>query len=212
MKANTYKRIMAYCIDIFIITIISALITRIIPKSELYHEKSNELFEVIQKYTSEEISEDEYFEKANDISYIVSKESQADTIVTLVITIIYFVVFAYYMNGATLGKKMMHITVVSSDDRQLTLNSFLLRSLLVDSILMNILGLFMIMFLTKTLYFKIFDVTSIIFGGLYIVIMIMVLFRKDGRGLHDIFSNTKVITTEEGNELIIKEKIFKKNK
>lgn len=224
MKASSYKRIMAYCIDLFIIAIISSLISTVIPKSDLYKEKSNELLEVMEDFSNQKITDEEYLESVNDISYIVSKESQADTIVSLVITIIYFVVLAYYMNGATIGKKMMHITVVSNDERRLTLNSFLLRSLLVDSILLNILGLLMIMFLTKTLYLQMFDITSTIFGGLYVVIIAMILFRKDGRGLHDIFSNTKVISTEEVSkeveeaDIVVKEeptklrKKFLKNK
>lgn len=208
MKPVSYKRILAYLIDIFIVICIATILTMFIPVSEEYTNQMNELNAVLEDYSSGDISETEYLEKFNDISYIVNKESVQVSIVSVVLSTIYFVVLAYYMNGQTFGKKIMKIQVVSANSKKLTMNNYLIRSLLVDSILMNTISIVTILFLEKSSYLKVYDATSTIFGAIYVVIFAMILFRQDGRGLHDLLANTKVISLNDKkvlNEETIKE-------
>ena len=208
MKPVSYKRILAYLIDIFIVICIATILTMFIPVSEEYTNQMNELNAVLEDYSSGDISETEYLEKFNDISYIVNKESVQVSIVSVVLSTIYFVVLAYYMNGQTFGKKIMKIQVVSANSKKLTMNNYLIRSLIVDSILMNAISIIAILFLEKSSYLKVYDVTSTIFGAIYVVIFAMILFRQDGRGLHDLLANTKVISLNDNkvlNEEPIKE-------
>ena len=208
MKPVSYKRILAYLIDIFIVICIATILTIFIPVSEEYTNQMNELNAVLEDYSSGDISETEYLEKFNDISYIVNKESVQVSIVSVVLSTIYFVVLAYYMNGQTFGKKIMKIQVVSANSKKLTMNNYLIRSLIVDSILMNAISIIAILFLEKSSYLKVYDATSTIFGAIYVVIFAMILFRQDGRGLHDLLANTKVISLNDKkvlNEETIKE-------
>lgn len=208
MKPVSYKRILAYLIDIFIVICIATILTMFIPVSKEYTNQMNELNAVLEDYSSGDISETEYLEKFNDISYIVNKESVQVSIVSVVLSTIYFVVLAYYMNGQTFGKKIMKIQVVSANSKKLTMNNYLIRSLIVDSILMNTISIVTILFLEKSSYLKVYDVTSTIFGAIYVVIFAMILFRQDGRGLHDLLANTKVISLNDKkvlNEETIKE-------
>ena len=213
MKPVSYKRILAYLIDIFIVICIATILTIFIPVSEEYTNQMNELNAVLEDYSSGDISETEYLEKFNDISYIVNKESVQVSIVSVVLSTIYFVVLAYYMNGQTFGKKIMKIQVVSANSKKLTMNNYLIRSLLVDSILINTISIVTILFLEKSSYLKVYDVISTIFGAVYVIIFAMFLFRQDGRGLHDLLANTKVISLNDNkvlNEEAVKED--KKNK
>ena len=208
MKPVSYKRILAYLIDILIVICIATILTMFIPVSEEYVNQMNELNEVLEDYSSGDILETEYLEKFNDISYIVNKESVQVSVVSVVLSIIYFVVLAYYMNGQTLGKKITRIKVVSSNSKKLTMNNYLIRSLLVDSILINTISIVTILFLEKSSYLKVYDVISTIFGAVYVIIFAMILFRQDGRGLHDLLANTKVISLNDKkvlNEETIKE-------
>lgn len=208
MKPVSYKRILAYLIDIFIVICIATILTMFIPVSKEYTNQMNELNAVLEDYSSGDISETEYLEKFNDISYIVNKESVQVSIVSVVLSTIYFVVLAYYMNGQTFGKKIMKIQVVSANSKKLTMNNYLIRSLIVDSILMNAISIIAILFLEKSSYLKVYDATSTIFGAIYVVIFAMILFRQDGRGLHDLLANTKVISLNDKkvlNEETIKE-------
>ena len=210
MKPVSYKRILAYLIDIFIVICIATILTMFIPVSKEYTNQMNELNAVLEDYSSGDISETEYLEKFNDISYIVNKESVQVSIVSVVLSTIYFVVLAYYMNGQTFGKKIMKIQVVSANSKKLTMNNYLIRSLIVDSILMNAISIIAILFLEKSSYLKVYDVTSTIFGAIYVVIFAMILFRQDGRGLHDLLANTKVISLND--KKVLKEKTIKEEK
>jgi len=198
MKVSVYRRIFAYLIDTMIIVFISTLLTMAIPMSESYKNASSELTQVMEKYTSGEMKEKEYLESVNDISYTLNKESIAESIVSVVISTIYFVVIAYYLNGQTPGKKLMKLRIVSTKkDKKLTMNNFLIRGLIVDSILLNIISIIIILTLKKSTYLSIYNVISNIFSFIYIATFVMILFRQDGRGLHDLIAGTKVIDIKE---------------
>jgi len=75
---------------------------------------------------------------------------------------------------------------------------------------MNMIGIVTILLLNKTLYLKTYDITTTIFGAIYIVAFAMILFKEDGRGLHDMIARTKVIATDgqELNEIqVVKEEV-----
>ncbi len=216
---NNYstKRIIAYFLDMMIVIFISSLLTVFLPVSEKYNELNEEFTSLIEKYTSQEITMEEYFERNNDISYELSKESVMQTIVTIVISTFYYVVIIYFMNGQTLGKKILKIKIVSNNDKKLSMNNYLIRAFLINSILMNALSVITILFLSKSAYLKVYNSISYLFTAIMVVSLTMMLFRKDGRGLHDILANTKVITInnklgveslEEKEEKIVKKDIL----
>lgn len=194
MKPVSYKRILAYLVDVLIVAFIGSLLTVFIPVSDVYEKTSSSLTEVIEDFQDKKIDEEEYLEKVNDISYVLSKESVASSIVLVVVSIIYYVVFAYYNDGQTLGKKLLKIKITSSKDKKLSMNNYLLRSLLINSILINIISVVTILVLNKANFIKVNDTVTSFFGAIYIVTFALILFRQDGRGLHDLLAGTKVVS------------------
>ena len=194
MKPFSYKRIIAYVIDILIVFCLSTLLTNFLPQSEEYKASSEEYMELFNKYTAKEISQDEFVKKTNDVIYVMNRSGVTTTVVNTALTIFYFVVYAYFMNGQTLGKKIMKLKIVSNGSQKLTMNNYLIRGLLINSILMKVLGIIFIIGLNKNLYIKVNDITTYLFGIIYIVTFGMILFREDKRGLHDFIAGTKVIT------------------
>ena len=209
MKSNSYKRITAYFVDIMIITFISSLITFVIPTSENYTKLTKQFSNLTEEYANQKITKEEYLTKGSEINYSLSKETVAESIVTLVITISYFVVFTYFMNGETIGKKIMKIKITSNNQKKLTMNNYLVRSLIINSILLQFISILTILFLDKTTYLSVYNIISNVFSIIFVVSFMMILFRKDGRGLHDILANTKVISTEK-KEQDVTEKETKK--
>ncbi len=209
MKSNSYKRITAYLVDIMIITFISSLITFVIPTSENYTKLTKQFSNLTEEYANQKITKEEYLTKGSEINYSLSKETVAESIVTLVITISYFVVFTYFMNGETIGKKIMKIKITSNNQKKLTMNNYLVRSLIINSILLQFISILTILFLDKTTYLSVYNIISNVFSIIFVVSFMMILFRKDGRGLHDILANTKVISTEK-KEQDVTEKETKK--
>lgn len=214
MKANSYKRVLAYLVDVMIISFVSVLLTYFVPTSENYNKLNKEFETLTIDYRNQEVTMEEYLEKGTDINYQLNKEGVPQTIVSTVLSIIYFVVLAYFMNGETLGKKLMKIKITSNNDKKLTMNNYLIRALVIDSVLMNIITIITILLFSKDVYLTSYNIISYVFSFVYIVSLAMILFSKNGRGLQDILANTKVISTEtveEKQEVLEKEKITKKD-
>lgn len=214
MKANSYKRVLAYLVDVMIISFVSVLLTYFVPTSENYNKLNKEFETLTIDYRNQEVTMEEYLEKGTDINYQLNKEGVPQTIVSTVLSIIYFVVLAYFMNGETLGKKLMKIKITSNNDKKLTMNNYLIRALVIDSVLMNIITIITILLFSKDIYLTSYNIISYVFSFVYIVSLAMILFSKNGRGLQDILANTKVISTEtveEKQEVLEKEKITKKD-
>ena len=214
MKVNSYKRVLAYLVDVMIISFVSLLLTYFVPTSENYNKLNKEFETLTIDYRNQEVTMEEYLEKGTDINYQLNKEGVPQTIVSTVLSIIYFVVLTYFMNGETLGKKLMKIKITSNNDKKLTMNNYLIRALVIDSVLMNIITIITILLFSKDIYLTSYNIISYVFSFVYIVSLAMILFSKNGRGLQDILANTKVISTEtieEKQEVLEEEKITKKD-
>ena len=203
MKPQSYKRIVAYFIDIIIVTVISSLLTFNIYDSKSYQKQTNDYVQLINDYTNQKISKKEYKDKTNDVVYNMNRETIVITIVNVVMTTIYFVVLPYFIEGATLGKKLMNLKIVSIKNDKINMNQFLIRSLLINGIIMNILTILLMLFTSKSIYLKFNDIITYTFGTFYIISFIMILYRKDGRGLHDLLGNTKVITIKSTLDVVM---------
>ena len=251
------KRVCAYMIDLFIVLIISSLVSSIpfLNKNidsyqetyEEYEEKYNEYADYYtlleESYEDEEINEEEYLELiesttygeiitskyedtsissseykeivssinekfddiASDYVYLLSKEGVSNSVITLVCTLLYFGVLQYFLNGKTLGKRLLKLQVVSNNDKKLNILNYLLRSLIVNDIFLNTVGIIFLLATSKTVYQHADNVISTVISLVEAVIIFLVLTREDKRGLHDLLFNTKVIETDMPEEPIKEE-------
>ena len=105
----------------------------------------------------------------------------------------YFIVFQYYNNGKTVGKALLKIQVKSKDNKKLKLTQMILRSVVINSILTSLISIICILTLSKSTYLTASNYIQMIDMAVMLVTFGMVMFREDGRGLHDMMANTKVI-------------------
>ena len=95
--------------------------------------------------------------------------------------------------GQTLGKRILSIRVVDSETSKPTnIPKGLLRSMVILSIVSSIVSVALIN-VNKNTYTNIYLTAVEIESILTFISIIFVLYRKDGRGLHDMIANTKVI-------------------
>ena len=200
MRPLSYKRIVAYVLDLIIVTFLATMLTYFLPENREYNKSIEEYSSLLNNVTNEELTEEDFLNETNDIIYNINTNSITVNIVTTVLTISYFVVFAYFMNGQTLGKKLMKLKIVSINKKKLTMNNYLVRGLLINAILMNVLEIIFILGLNKPTYLKVNDISTYVFGIIYIVTFGMILFREDKRGLHDYLAGTKVISLKDYQE------------
>lgn len=192
-KALFVQRFIAFLLDIFILSSIASLISYPFLDAKSINKLNKNSSEVIEKYTTGEIDMDTYVDEAKGISYQLSQKQGVISLVTLFLSVLYFIVYQYYNNGQTVGKKVMKIKVVSSTDKEITMNSFIFRSLIVNSILVDMVSFAIVIFGNETTYFYGVAICGIIKYTLLLICGFMVMWSKSGMGLHDRIAHTTVV-------------------
>lgn len=193
MKASFFKRISAYIIDYIIIMLALVAITASININYVVNDKINDL---TNQYRSGDITIDEYSEKIIPLNYELSKRKLPANIATVVVFIGYYVVFAYFNKGQTFGKKICKIKVVNNDGDKPSIWNMLVRSLFIYGIITSLYSIITINFLSMNDFSYSVSVISIIECMFIVITVLMMLYKKDGRGLHDIIAKTNVIGEE----------------
>lgn len=192
-KALFVQRFIAFLLDIFILSSIASLISYPFLDAKSIDKLNKNSSEVIEKYTTGEIDMDTYVDEVKGISYQLSQKQGVVSLVTLFLAVLYFIVYQYYNNGQTIGKKLMKIKVVSSTDKEITMNSFIFRSLIVNSILVDMISFAIVIFGNETEYFYGVAICGIIKYTLLLICGFMVMWSKSGLGLHDRIAHTTVV-------------------
>ena len=189
------KRIAAYLIDILIVSVIANIIFSI-PAFE--HSNSSYL-EANKEMT-------EYFQKANtnldmkelnEITYKVVYASRYLSIIEIAVTILYFGVLQFILDGQTLGKKLLKIKIKPEKGKSLNSGLFMLRTIILHNVIFNLISTISVITLNQDLALNINSYSS--YGGLIVELIIIgtIIFREDERGLHDLIANTKVVPLKE---------------
>ena len=219
MKKTTLRRLWAYLMDIIIITLISSLFVKI----EFINPKYDEYQKIYQEYldyTSEikDVNALKSDPKLTEYSYDLANAGIATSAITLVVTVLYFVGFQYLNRGQTLGKKVFKIKVVDGDNKRVKFWQLLVRALLIDSILTSLINVLAVAFLSRNVYFNVLQYTQLFDVTIICTSFILIMFRNDGKGLHDLLCGTNVVfeNTIEDNikeaKVIEKEKVTRKEK
>lgn len=189
------KRIFTYFIDLFFVSLVSSIIVMIpIFKYDpvKVEEQTNELYSSILETGSADVDEDILVTGL----YNLERSSTSLTAITTFITFIYFGVAAFINNGRTLGKMIMKIKVVPIKGNKLNPGLFILRTLLITSIIPNLISVISIFYLSPNTWYNLTGIISQIQEFFFLIILGFMIFRDDERGLHDLICQTKVIDTK----------------
>lgn len=199
------KRISAYLIDILFIFVVISLITEIKfinPSYDKYIESYSTYTKILNDYTSDNITEEEFNNSYIEIYYDISKYSISYNAVIVLCIILYYGVFQKYNNGQTIGKKLMKIKVVDNNNEN---NISLLKSILrilpmyyiyVGGLVPLTINSVLLFIVSKNNFMNISLIINYIFLIISFLSFVFILIRKDKRGLHDLISNSKVIYVE----------------
>ncbi|HOB26264.1 MAG TPA: RDD family protein [Bacilli bacterium] len=206
----SWRRISAFILDMFFITLLTTLICNCSytnPKMNDYTSAQSEYSEVYQNAISNFTSADpvETYNFANTIApaYVsVKKASIYNYIWYLIFFFLYFVIFTYFVGGASLGKKLFNLKIVNEDGSKVTLVNLILRSIIYGSTLFSGITLFMIIdniclyYLPNLKYLYISVAITSLSVIVEIIMLIMLIKNKDHRSLDDLIGRTKVIDTK----------------
>lgn len=101
-KAYFLQRLLAYVLDMTIVVLVSTLISYPFISTKTVDKLNKQSSEILEKYQNQEISAKTYFNQSMDNSYQLSKETGLTNIVTIVVYVLYFIVYQMYMNGQTI--------------------------------------------------------------------------------------------------------------
>jgi len=192
-NAAFIERLGAFLIDFMIISIVVSFITYPFVNNSNYRKLNEEATELIEKYQNGDIKPNTYINRAADINYDIARQTGLSSVISVIVFALYFIVYQYQKDGQTIGKKLLKIRIVKSDSTELTINDIMFRALIVDFILYNSIALCIMLFVNKNAYFYTVMIFEVIQWIVLFISAIMILSRKDKRGLHDIITHTEVI-------------------
>lgn len=187
------KRFFAFIIDLIIVFLITFVIDMIIPISGNAQKLSEELFDLNNNFIDGNIGIDMFINQYSIINYGLEKELFLSSLISVVVNILYFVLYPLYNGGQSFGKKYIGIKVVSKDDNTVSSNQLIFRYLLMNGIGSSIISLCFIFLLNDLSYMYVVSILSILQFIVAISSIFMVLYRNDKRSLPDLIAGTKVI-------------------
>ncbi len=192
-KASLLKRLLAYLIDIILILMIIILIEAILPKNSNIEILNQELNQTTDEYFNKQIDFSIYFNQTALIFRDLDKARIMYSVINAILIFIYFIFIPYFFDGKTLGKKILKIKTIRNDKEYLSLKNLVVKNMIDTGLMYMLLSLALIYILPGTSYFTFTLFLSIFQVCLIIASFIMIIKRKDKRGLNDILSGTKVI-------------------
>ncbi len=193
-KPYLLRRVVAYLIDIILVTLLATAISMVFVDNTNYQKRTEEMLQLTKKYSNKEIAKEEFNKEYEELNYYMTKESVETSAINCGVAIIYYVVLCYLCHGITLGKYLTKLRIVSANDKELNFGNFLIRGLLVDLILTNLISVIFVSLMNKETFIAIYPKVSSVLSVFLLVTMLFMMYREDGRGLHDLASNTKVIS------------------
>lgn len=206
------KRIGAFLLDMFIVMLISVTLSNLSylnPYKDKYTEASSTYIDLLDEY-------DELIKNTNPKEYInevfnfankklvpqlmiIEKYNVFNSLWYIIIFILYNVLFAYFNDGQTLGKKIFKLRVVKKDGEKASIGNFLVRSLFNGSTfffginLVVIIRILLSILSNKLLFLILFYGVESLSLLLEISLLVTLFVSKGSRITSDYIAKTKVI-------------------
>lgn len=196
IKALFSQRFVAFMIDLILVSFITSLVTAIIPTNSSIDKLYDQQVKIVENYTAGKITMQEYVNQLVDINYDIAKQTGIITLVSIAISLLYYVLYVYKNDGQSIGKKMMKIKIQKKDkDKELTMNDLLFRTMILQGTLVSIIGFCTILFLDKDTYLATNSLLNLIQYSILIISFFLIAFTKERQGLHDMVAKTEVVCT-----------------
>lgn len=191
MKSGFVKRLLAFLIDSVVLSIIFSIIT--IGYVSNNNSIEDKLTGYQDKIESGELSEEEVVNEYYNLFYNIQKDSRKDNTVNFVLYIGYFIIFGYLNKGQTIGKKLVKIKVVNNNGDTPSIYNMIFRNVFIYGLFTMLFSILFIDIINFKIFMSVYFILSYIECIIVVISFFMVLYKKDGRGLHDIIAKTKVI-------------------
>ena len=192
-KALFIQRFAAFILDVFIVSMVASMIAYPFLDMNSIDKLSESSTQIVEDYMKQEISIEEYTNESISVSYEMARKQGILSLITIFLNILYFVVFQIKNDGQTIGKKLLKIKVSSNDGNQLTMNQMIFRSLIINSILIDMVNFCVLLFTNQMAYFYGVGILSMVQFIMIAASGFMVMFSEKRQGIHDLIAHTDVV-------------------
>lgn len=203
LKPLFIQRLGALLIDILVVSLIAGLISGFFMDVKSIEKLETSLLEVSEEYLAGEINTNTYFTEYISVGYQIAQKQGILYLATLFVSVLYFIVYQFYNDGQTIGKRLFKIRVVSIDDGEMSMNTLIFRAMVANSILVDMLILLFITVGNMNIYF--YGAICVEFLEFLVILIsgLLVMWSKSGRGLHDYIAKTKVVRIDGVKENVL---------
>lgn len=190
------KRMIAYIIDIILITSLLMLLFYFLPSDLKANKVQTEIDEIGENYASGDMDKMTYFMELSSLEKELDEKQALEIVINSVLIVIYYILVPYIWNGLTPGKRIMNIKMISNDNKKINLMSLFIRTFIIDGLLASLLIILGIYVIPKSFYLSFVSILAILQLLALIVSYFMVKYRRDSLGLGDILSRSRVINLD----------------
>lgn len=205
MKNNyNFKRFVALCIDLFIVILLTTLLSNI----KVLNPKEKEYNKAIESYSEyvQDISNQKVVEVTKDKEYLnlyhdIQKYSISYYIISFVVFVLYYTLFPYFGNDQTAGKRLLKLKYQRDDKKKISIFSYLLRSLIlpiISNIVINIplsyvFYIAIVLLFKGNTYFYVVEILSLIICAYGYIDIVYFISNKEKKTLHDVITKVNVV-------------------
>ena len=205
MKNIKVKRICAYFIDIFIVSMLATgigMINFFSPHQEEYQKTVEELYEYTESIANTTVStEDLINEEYAGLVYNINYYSLSQTIITILVITLYFTLFPRFNNDQTIGKQLLKIKVVCEDRKRVPLYIYLIKALMMPifaniilfNVVGNIINVVMLFSFNGIEYLYANTIVTNVFNLFCYADILKTISSKEGKSLRDVITKTRVV-------------------
>lgn len=145
-----------------------------------------------------------YIEIINEYGYKINKLIRYQTIISIIIYMLYFTTLEVIFKGQTLGKKLLHVKVVDNKDinKKIPIWKYALRTVLSCEVIFLILEVILVTTLKQKTYISFEYWISNIKYIYEMAFLACIIVRDDQRSIHDLLLGTKVIRIDSSGKEI----------
>ena len=187
------KRLLAYILDFILLWLFTTIVVMIVPTSDKFIEVEMQMSELNEKYLASNITYKEYIDEYIPLMKTYDRENLVVNISNMIFILGYFIFYPFYHEGQTLGKKVLRIKI-EKENGILTIRDLIFRNFFTTSLLFLMIASTCVFFLPNEIYFYFTTILSFIQILLVIISIFMILYKKDGKAVHDLLLKTSVVS------------------
>lgn len=183
------KRFIAYFIDFVILSMFIVFVSTFVKTSNIDHLQI-EMNTLNEQFLTKKVDFITYLNYYSIILHDMDMQKIVIQLISILYIGLYYILLPYKNKGRTLGKMIMHIEVYKKG--KIHINTFIGRCLLINGLAYLLLSTLFVLILPSFSYLLTISILGIFQIILVFISGFMILYREDGKAVHDLLTASYV--------------------